>query len=335
MKVLVTGANGFLGSALVRHLLNAGYSVKAMVREKSNIFALKGLDLEQVEGDILDPNAVTKALGGCKIVFHLASSYRFYPWWEKKAEDIYRVNVEGVKNLLAEALKQKVHRFIFTSSIASIGRSPEGSLSTEETELNFWNKASHYARSKVLAEREVMKFCGQGLDCVILNPAMLIGERDYKPTPSGEMIIKFLNRTYPCYFEASMVLADVDDVAKAHITAIKKAKAGQRYILCNEQQYTLGEIFKLLEETSGVGAPKIKIPYGLLLGFVYLEEALSYLILKKKPFMSTEAVKFCRMSIKFDNSKAVNELDYVMTPIKESFKKAVDWYKENGYAANA
>lgn len=335
MKVLVTGACGFLGSTVVRYLIDAGYSVRAMVRKKSEISMLSGLDIEITGGDILHPQAVERAVSGCKIILHLASAYTFYPWWEKEAKGIYKINVDGTKNLLAAALRHKVEKFIFTSSIASIGRRLDDRPSNEETLFDLWHMASHYGRSKVLAEYEVLKACAKGLPAVILNPAIIIGQRDYKPTPSGEIILKFLNRRYPFYFKAEWAIADVDDVAKAHIETIKKGKSGQRYILCNKGSYSVKDIFKLLEKISGVRAPLIKVPYPILLFFAYIDEWLSYFIFKKKPLISTEGLRFCRMSIRFDNSKAVKELGYTTTPIIQTLTKAVNWYKENGYVKNA
>lgn len=331
MKVLVTGANGFLGSAIVRHLLDAGHSVKCMLRAHSRTFTLEGLDIEEAIGDIRNAEAVDNAVQGCDIVIHTASTYSFTPWWDKKALRIYDINVGGTKHVLEASLRRKVKRFIFTSSIAAIGQGKNNSFSDESLELDISKSKSHYAKSKALAELEVAKVQAKGLSCVILNPAILIGPRDYRPTPSGEVIVKFLNKKYPCYFDANMSLADVDDVAKAHLLAIDKGRAGQRYILCNNETYTLKDFFNLLSEVSGIPAPKISMPYPLLLSFIYIEELLSYFILHKKPYMSTEGVKFCRIPVKYDNSKAREELGYTVTPIKESIKKAVDWYKDNGY----
>lgn len=318
MKVLVTGANGFLGLALVRHLLDARYEVKAMIRKESDDTFLKGLDLEVVRGDIRDTKAVKEAVSACQVIFHLASLYQFYPWWERKAEEIYKINVEGTRNVLTAALSQNVERFIFTSSIASLCAD-----------------ITHYGRSKLMAEKEVIKACANGLAALILNPAIIIGEKDWKPTPSGEIILNFLNHKYFCYFETELSFTDVDDVAGAHVSAIKNGRIGEKYILCGERPYTLTEIFKFLEEISGISAPRIKISYSLLLNFAYFEETMSSLFLKKRPLMPSEGVKFCRAPIRFDNAKAVKELGFALTPIKDTLRKAVDWYRENGYVKNA
>ncbi|MDP2943753.1 MAG: NAD-dependent epimerase/dehydratase family protein [Candidatus Omnitrophota bacterium] len=335
MKVLVTGAGGFLGQAVVRHLVNAGYSVRAMVRHAKERFLLKEGNIEIVKGDVIYPKETEKAVDGCNTILHLASVYAFYPWWDKEAPAIYKINVDGTRNMLNAALKHKVEKFIFTSSVASIGKRFDGKLSNEETVYNLWKNSSHYARSKLLAEQEVLKYCQRGLPALILNPAIIIGEGDYKPTPSGEIIVKFLNKQYLFCFNAVLSVADVDDVAEAHISAIKKGRIGERYILCNKDAYSMEKFFALLEKVSGVKAPKAMIPYPLLLAFVYLEETLSYLIFKKKPLMPSEGIKFCNASVKFDNSKAVKELGYTTIPFKETLTKAVNWYRENGYVKNA
>jgi len=330
MKVLVTGGTGFIGSAVARHLAAGGYEVRVLARHKRNRGLLEGVKVEIVDGDVSHPKAVEKAVKGCSVVFNLASVYAFYPFWEKEAKALYRINVRGITHMLEAALRNKVKKFIHTSTIATIGKRKDGKPSDEETGFDF-KGASHYARSKYLAEQEVLKFCRKGLPAVILNPAIVMGERDYKPTPSGEAIVKFLNKSYPGYFDTKWAIADVDDVARAHIAAIDRGRVGERYILCGKKRYTLKEIFKLLEQISGIKAPRIKIPYPLLLSFVYIEELLSYFVFKKKPLMPTEGVKFCRMSVRYNNSKAVQELGYVSTPVKETLSKAVMWYKQNGY----
>ncbi len=330
MKVLVTGGTGFVGSTLVRHLLAANYEVRILARHKKNRFLLEGLDVEIVDGDVTHPNAVEKAVKGCSVVFDLASVYTFYPFWEREAKGLYKINVQGTINMLNASLRNGVEKFIHTSTIATIGERPDGKPSDEETGFDL-KHASHYARSKYLAEQEVLKHCRMGLSAVILNPAIVIGERDYKPTPSGDVIVKFLNRSYPGYFDTLWTVADADDVARAHIAAIKRGRVGERYILCNKKHYSLKEIFQILEQISGIKAPRLRIPYPLLFGFVYLEEALSYFVLHKKPLMPTEGVKFCKMSIRYDDSKAVNELGYTSTPIEETLTKAVLWYRKNAY----
>ncbi|MCX5697744.1 MAG: NAD-dependent epimerase/dehydratase family protein [Candidatus Omnitrophica bacterium] len=317
-KVLVTGADGFLGRTVVRHLINAGYPVRGLVRSINENSPLKALDIELVCGDVINPQDLERAVPGCKIIMHLASIYRFYPWWDKDVSDIYEVNVGGTKNLLEASLRYNAERFIFTSSVAAMA-----------------DKTSHYARSKLQAEEEVLKYCDRGSAALILSPGIIFGEGDYKPTPSGEIIVKFLNRQYPCYFEAHLSIADVDDVARAYVAAIEKGRPGAKYILCDSRQYTFQEIFSLLEDISQVRRPRTEIPYPLLLSFVYFDEMVSAFILNKKPLIPSEGLRFCNTPVRLDNSKAIAELGYTITPIRETLVKAVDWYKRNGYVKDA
>ncbi len=333
MKVLVTGGTGFIGSAVIRHLLAAGHDVRILARTKKNRYLLDGLDVEIVDGNITSIEAVKKAVKGCSVVFDLAAVYAFYPFWEKEAKSMYRINVEGTRNLLNCALEYGVKRFIHTSTIATISKRSDGQPSDEQTGFNF-KEASHYARSKHMAEQEVLNFCQKGLNAVILNPGIVFGERDYKPTPSGEIIVKFLNRQYPVYFDTIWSVVDVDDVAHAHVAAIQKGETGQRYILCDKNCYSMKELFHLLQKVSGVPAPKMKISHTFLSIFVYLDEWFSCKILNKKPLIPSEGLKFCRNFVTYDNKRAVKELGYMPTPIEETLRKAVNWYRNNGYIKN-
>lgn len=330
MKVLVTGGTGFIGSTLVRYLIAAGHEVRVLVRQRKDSFLLENLKIEVANGDVTSAQAVERAVQGCDVVFNLASLYAFYPFWMKDPKAIYKINVEGTVNVLEASLKHGVKKFIHTSTIAAIGARPDGKPSDESAGFEE-RGASHYARSKYQAEQEVLKYFKKGLPAVILNPAIVIGERDHKPTPSGEVIVKFLNRKYPGYFDALWSVADADDVARAHIAAVERGRNGERYILANSQPHTFKKVFQLLEKVTGISAPCLKIPYGFLLGFTYLDEVLSYFIFRRRPLLPVEGVKFSRMSIAFDNSKAVRELGYTETPFEETLKKAVSWYRKNAY----
>jgi len=328
---LVTGGTGFVGMALVKHLITSGYNVRLLVRSKTNKFLPAGSDVGIIEGDITSSDDVSRAMKGCSVVFNVAAGYTFYPFWEREAKALYEVNVQGTVNMLKCALEHGVKRFIHTSTIATIGKRPDGKPSNEDTEFDF-KRADHYARSKYLAEQEVLKYCQKGLPVVILNPAIVFGEGDHKPTPSGEIVCNFLNRSYPGTFETMWAVADVNDVAAAHIAAIDRGQIGERYIICNKRHYSMEEVFSLLEEISGVKAPKMKFPFPLLMAFVYIDELVSRKILKKKPLMPVEGVKFCRNSIIYDSSKAAKTLGYAATPFRDSLAEAVAWYQKNGYA---
>jgi dihydroflavonol-4-reductase len=254
------------------------------------------------------------AAAGCKVIMHLASVYQFYPWWLKETAQIYAVNVQGTKNLLEAALRNKTEKFIFTSSVAATA-----------------DRTSHYARSKLQAEEEVLKFSQRGLSTLILSPGIIFGAGDSRPTPSGEIIVKFLRRQYPGYFAARLPVADVDDVARALLSAIEKGRPGANYILCAGRQYTLKEIFSLLEEISQVRAPRVRLPYILLVAFAYFDEAVRVFIAKKQPLIPSEGLQFCHYVGEFDSSPAARDLGYTAIPLRETLVKAVNWYKQNGY----
>jgi len=287
MKVLVTGATGFIGSAIVRHLLAANYEIRILARTKRNQFLLDGLDVDIVDGNVTSPAAVEAAMKGCSVVIDVASVYAFYPFWEKQAKAMYRINVQGTKNMLNAAYQNRVKRYIHTSTIATIGKSGDGKPSTENSLFDM-KHASHYARSKYLAEQEVLRYCQKGLPAIILNPAIVLGQRDLKPTPSGEIIVKFLNQSYPGYFDTTWSVADVDDVARAHVAAISKGRVGERYILCNKKHHTMKEMFLSLEKVSGIKSPRICFPYPLLYIFIHIDEFLAVKIFKRKPLLPTE-----------------------------------------------
>jgi len=333
MKVLVTGGTGFVGMALVKHLLRCDYKVRLLVRSKTNKFLPGDPGVEIVEGDIISSNDVNRAVKDCSVVFNVAGGYYFCPFWEREAKALYDVNVRGTINMLERALEHGVERFIHTSTIATIGKRPDGKPSDENTEFDF-KRADHYARSKYLAEQEVLKYCKKGLSAVILNPAIVFGEGDHRPTPSGEIVCKFLNRSYPGIFDTMWAVADVNDVAQAHIAAIERGQIGARYIICDKRHYSMKETFSLLEEISGVKAPKIKFPFSLLMAYVYIDEYFSRKILNKKPLMPVEGVKFCSNSIIYDSSKAARELGYTARPFRDSLAEAVTWYQKNGYGGS-
>jgi dihydroflavonol-4-reductase len=331
MRVLVTGATGFLGNTIVRHLNESGHRVAALVHRKSHAGMLKGLDIDFFEGDVLQPKAIQKAAAGCEAVMHLASLYAFYPWWDKRPRAIYHINIQGTRNVCEASLKAGTKRFIFTSSIASIGKEKCSQISNEDTIFDLSDNWSHYARSKVLAEYEVFKFCARGLPGLILNPAILMGAGDHRPTPSGEMIVNFLKKAYPFYFDCTLALADVEDVARAHVKALTNGSMGNRYILCNKEQYSLESIFGMLESISGIQGPKLCLPGGAVSFLAHMDEAVSA-ITKRQPLMPTEAIRLLRQKISYDNTKAVEQLGYTCTPIRQTLKTAVDWFRKNSYA---
>lgn len=330
-KVLVTGATGFVGSALVRALLKHGEEVHILVRQKGPDYPnLEGLPLHAHHGDIQSVESLRNAMRGVDIVYHAAAVYQFYPWWRKKEPAIYKINVQGTQNILSCAEALGIKKLVYTSSIITIGKNPRNHLSNEETPFSEEQLVSHYARSKYEAEALVLAAARKGFPAVVVNPGVVVGARDHKPTPSGEIIVKFLNRRYPAYFDADWCFADVDDVAMGHILACQKGRVGERYILCNAQSSSMDEIFKWLEKISGVPRPRVKLPFPLIQAIAYADEWSAQFI-KHKSLMPTEGLEFCKSGLRCDNAKAVRELGYAPTPIEVSLEKAVTWYRENGY----
>jgi dihydroflavonol-4-reductase len=326
MKTLVTGATGFIGSSLVRELLKEGEEVKVLVRKDSDTRNIDGLDVEKVYGDIRDKESVKSALKGCDTFYQAAA---LYANWAPDSKIFYDINVEGTKTVLSAALEQGVKKVVYTSSIAAVGCLEGDRLANEETEFNFWKLGSHYIRSKYLGEVEAKKFCEKGLPLVIVNPAGVIGVRDIKPTPTGEFIVKVLNKKMPGYIDAGMNFVDVEDVARGHILAAQKGRIGERYILGNEN-LPIKDYFELIGKVAGVEPPKKKLPYSLALLIGYGYQFVSN-ITRKPPVLTAPMVRSGSRYVYFNCSKAVNELGFPQTPIKTTVEKAVNWFKENGY----
>jgi dihydroflavonol-4-reductase len=326
MTVLVTGANGFMGSNVVRELIKDGADVRVTIRKDSDTRNIDDLDVEKVYCDIRDKESVKSALKGCDTLYHIAA---YFAHWAPDKKLFYDINVEGTKNLLEESLFQGLEKVVYTSTSNTIGSHGAGNFVKEDAEFNGWEAGDHYAISKYLAEIEAKKICEKGLPLVIVNPTLVIGVRDRKPTPSGALIVDIANGDMPGYIEGAINVIDVEDVARGHIQAAQKGRIGERYLFGNENLY-VGDFFKLIAEIAGVKSPKRKIPYrvALLLGYLFQVGAR---ITKKPPIVSVSQVRLGKMGEHFDCSKAVNELGLKQTPIKKTIEKAINWFRENGY----
>ncbi len=326
MKALVTGATGFIGSNLVRELLRQGYQVRALVRKGSNPKNIEGLDIEVSLGDLLDRASLERALDGCEVLFHVAAAYTF---WSPDPRSIYQVNVQGTANILAAARDRGIKKVIYTSTESTIGIA-DNSLGTEAGVADPEEVPGHYKKSKCLAERLALKMCQEGLPLVVVNPTTPVGPGDIKPTPTGQMIVDFLNRRMPASVNTGLNVVDVEDVAKGHILALEKGRIGQRYILGN-RNLTFRQILDILEEITGLKAPRLNIPIWLALGAAYVDEFISGKVLGKHPHIPVSAVKAAGKFRHFDCSKAIHELGLPQTPVEQSFAKAVSWFEQNGY----
>ena len=326
MKTLVTGATGFMGSSLVRELLKDGVETRVLVRENSDTRNIDGLDVERVYGDIRDGESMKAALKGCDTLYQTAALYVF---WVPDNKAFYDINVEGTKTALNAALEQGIEKVVYTSTIGAIGFSGADKPGNEDTEYNLWDTGNHYSRSKYLGEVEAKRFCEKGLQLVIVNPAGVIGVRDIKPTPTGQMIVDVINGKMPGYIDGGMNFVDVEDVARGHILAAQKGRIGERYILGNEN-LPFKDYFELVGEVAGVEPPKRKMPYPLAITMAYGFQLLSA-ITRKPPLMTPSMIRMSGSHAYFDCSKAVNELGMPQTPIRTTIEKAVSWFRENGY----
>jgi dihydroflavonol-4-reductase len=326
MKVFVTGATGFIGASLARELLRDGYEVRALARPASDRSNLKGLDLEICEGDLRDSDSLHRGLKGCEILFHAAADYRL---WTRNPDQMYEINVGGTRNILEAALDHGLSRVVYTSSVGTLGNPGNGLPGDEETPVTLGDMVGHYKKSKFLAEREAESFLKKGLPLVIVNPSTPVGALDIKPTPTGRIIVDFLNRKMPAYLDTGLNIIDVVDCARGHILAAREGRIGEKYILGNEN-LTLQRIFAMLGEITGLAAPRVRLPYTPILLAAYVNEAISRLT-GKEPLIPLAGVQMARKFMFFDPSKAVRELGLPQRPVVESLRTAVAWFRDNGY----
>jgi dihydroflavonol-4-reductase len=325
MKVLVTGATGFIGGNLVRALLRKGYAVRALVRPASDRRNIAGLDIEVALGDLTEPDTLPPALEGCEGLFHVAAAYTF---WTPEPRRIYTANVIGTENILAAARRAGVEKIVYTSSESTL--KIHGNTPGSEAELNDPDSLpGHYKRSKCLAEIRALEMCREGLPLVVVNPTTPIGPYDVKPTPTGKLVVDFINGKMPGCVNTGLNIVDVGDVAAGHILAMEKGRVGERYVLGNHN-LTLREIFLILERLTGVRAPRLNIPIWSALAAAHADEFICG-ILRRKPGIPLAAVKAARKRRYFDCSKAVRELGLPQTPVEAAFEKAIRWFQDNGY----
>ena len=324
-KTLVTGAAGFLGSHLTRQLVARGADVRVLLRPSSSNRAIADLPLEYMTGDLRDSASLDRALSGVARVFHVAADYRL---WSKRSQDIYDSNVGGTKNLLQAAKRAGVEQFIYTSTVATIAVDrPEHP--NEFTDARLEEMVGHYKRSKWLAEKEVLDAAKQGFPAVVAMPTTPVGPWDWKPTPTGKIILDFLNGKMPGYVETGLNFVGVEDCAAGHILVAEKGTVGERYLL-GAENLTLKGVLDILAEITGLPAPSLKIPHGLALGVAYAETAFSRLI-GREPQIPVEGVKIAQHMMFVDCSRAKRELGFQVGPVAAAFERAVRWYEANGY----
>jgi len=328
MKVFVTGATGFIGGNLVRCLLKRGYAVRALVREGSNRKNLEGLDIEIVRGDLRDPLIdLMPSMRGCGAVFHVAAAYSF---WTPDVQSVIDSNLRGTQRVLEAAARANVTKVVYTSSETTIGIK-KGCLGCEDAIIDRGSLHGYYKRTKLDAERYALAMWkGRGLPVVVVNPTMPIGPYDVKPTPTGQVIVDYLNRRMPAYVETGMNVVDVEDVAVGHILAMEKGRPGERYLLGN-RNVTFKEMLSLIEQASGLKAPRWRMPLWLALTAACADELIVGRMLRRKPRIPIASVRAASKPRFHDCSKAVRELGMPQSPVEQAFCKSVQWFRENGY----
>ncbi|MBW1853871.1 MAG: SDR family oxidoreductase [Deltaproteobacteria bacterium] len=309
MKTLITGGNGFVGSSLTRELIARGEEVRVTVRQGSNTRNIDDLRVEKVYADIRDAGAIRKALKGCQRLYHTAGLYKT---WLKDERELNQVNVEGTRTVLSEAQRAGVEKVVFTSSIAALGITEDGKPSDEKVAFNLWDTKLPYEISKYEGEKVAWEFSKRGLPLVVVRPSLVLGERDIYPTPSN--------------------VVDVHDVAIGHILAMEKGKLGESYNLGNNHNnISLKELFAHIAEIGGVSPPRFKIPYTAALAFSYTCLFIANRITHKPPLLTPGGIQVLHLFKKMDSSKALKELGVPQTPLKETIRKTVKWYKDKGY----
>lgn len=332
MKCFVTGASGFIGANLVHELVARGHQVKALLRPDSDLRGLASARLERVRGDLGDRETLKAALDGCDWCFHVAASYHL---WLRDYAPMYAANVEGTRNVLEAASRAGCSRIVYTSTVGCIGLPQEINgtvVPTDETaSATEAQMSNHYKRSKWQAEQVAVEFARKGAPVVIVNPSAPIGPRDVKPTPTGQVIVDFLNRAMPAYLDTGLNWVHVRDVAIGHILAAERGRIGERYILGHaDGNWTMQQAFAVLEEITGVPAPRARIPYAVALAAAHANEAMSRLT-GKPPKAPLGGVRMAKYKMFFNPAKAIRELGLPQTPPRQALADAVAWFRANAY----
>ncbi len=328
MLAFVTGATGFLGSHVARVLSGQGADLRLLVRPTSNLKNLEGLRADTAVGDLRDPASLEKAMSGCDTVFHVAADYRL---WVRDPEEMYRSNVEGTRAILDAARKNGVQRVVHTSSVATVGFTGNGHPADEDSPVSLADMIGPYKRSKYMSEQVALEAGRSGLHVVVVNPTTPIGEQDVKPTPTGRIVVDFLKKKFPAYVETGLNLVDVHECARGHILALEKGKSGERYILGGEN-LTFKQILDKLAAITGLPSPKVKLPYIFAYATGVVDETITGRLLKREPRATIDSVRMGRKKMFASSDKAERKLGWRIVPVEDALRRAVDWFRANGYA---
>ena len=327
MTTLLTGASGFVGSAVLRELLASGHVVRALLRETSDRRNLEGLDVEIVTGDLCDRASLDPALRGCEALFHIAADYRI---WARNPATIYENNVTGTRQILEAAGEAGIARIIYTSSVATLGLPKNGGVGDEETPVTLADMIGHYKRSKFLAEEEVRHLVAQGLPVTTVNPSAPIGPRDIKPTPTGQMIIEAASGRMPAYVDTGLSVVHVGDVARGHLLAFEKGEIGRRYVLGGDN-LTLRQILERIADITGRLGPKFCVPHSFILPIAAISETWTRLSGGDRPFVSIDSVRMSKKRMFYSSERAQKELGYNSQPADLALQDAIEWFAKHKY----
>jgi dihydroflavonol-4-reductase len=328
MKVFLTGATGFVGSHVARELARRGADLRLLVRKTSRLENLEGIAGERVIGDLRDPQSLRSAVSGCDAVMHVAADYRL---WVRDPKEMYAANVDGTRGLLRIAREQKAPRFVYTSSVATMGFRADGTIADEATPVSLADMIGAYKRSKFLAEQEAIEAARHGQPVVILNPTTPVGPNDLKPTPTGGIIVDFLNGRFPAYVDTGLNLVDVREVARTHADALEVGRFGERYILGGEN-LTLKQILDKLSAITGVPSPTMKVPHAVAMAFAFFDENITGRLRGKEPRATVEAVRMGKKMMFASSARAERELGFRQAPVYPALRAAVEWFRAHGYA---
>jgi dihydroflavonol-4-reductase len=328
VRVFITGATGFVGGHVARRYAADGANLRLLTRQTSRLDSLEGIDAEIVTGDLRQPEGLRAALTGCDALVHVAADYRL---WVRDPQEMYAANVDGTRQLLKLARETGVQRVVYTSSVATMGFKTDGSIVDEDTPVSLGEMIGHYKRSKFLGEQEAIKAARAGQHVMILNPTTPIGPGDVKPTPTGRIIVDFLNKKFPAYVDTGLNLVDVAEVARMHVMALDRGTPGERYILGGEN-LTLKQILDRMSTITGLPSPTMKVPHSVAMAFAFFDENITGKLLGKEPRATVEAVRMGKKMMFASSKKAERELGFQVLPIYQAMRSAIEWFVANGYA---
>jgi dihydroflavonol-4-reductase len=328
MNVFLTGATGFVGSHVAHAFAAQGARLRLLIRSTSRLDNLEGLSAETVTGDLRNPDTFRSALGDCDVLVHVAADYRL---WVRDPQTMYAANVDGTRNLLALARELGVTKAVYTSSVATMGFREDGTIVDENTPVSLDDMIGHYKRSKYLAEQEAIAAAHGGQYVIVLNPTTPIGANDIKPTPTGQIVVDFLNRKFPAYVDTGLNLVDVDEVARMHVVAVERGRPGQRYILGGEN-LSLKQILDKMSAITGLPSPTMKVPHSVAMAFAFFDETITGRLRGKEPRATVEAVRMGKKKMFASSAKAERDLGFRIIPVYAALRSAIDWFRAHGYA---